>query len=621
MRTDEIEGYYTTAGRELRALPKPGSTFAGYQLLRAFPSGCTGATYLARGATAGGLHVLKILPFDAGTTSAFHESLRELALLLPGIRHRYSARIERVAAHEGLFYIVSEYFGGETDRVPTLEDMIAENPHGIGTNETALIAGQICSALAHLHERRTHLPPKHLLHMNLKPRNVMITRSNDTGAIECKLCDIGVMHLLDPARIPRLIQAWNDPRWRIPPEMKHHWKQEDCHLALLESYKHMSPEILAMCHLETLDERCDIYSLGVIIHRMLTGRYPSRPVTEDDLSALPQGTWRNIVLTCLAVSPGERFRNCRELAVNLPKATSLVTIEPLVKEHASRPESSHPVALGIDACQYPEDLARHVRHFAQKPLPSSADRFVNRIGMEFVRVPSGISLIGSPEHENERHEDERLHFVEITKDYHLQATAVTQAQWYEIMRTRPWMERRYTNLFRIVMREYVEIGPDYPAVYVSWDDAMKFINRLNRRERTGLYRLPTEAEWEHACRFGSFSPFYWGEAIDEDYCTYIENCWEAGIRHALEVAGKMPNSLGLHDMSGNVWEWCSDWYGEYPLFPALDPTGPQRGERHVLRGGSWYSTPRYCRSANRFRPDPTELSPNVGFRILREIRD
>ena len=152
--------------------------------------------------------------------------------------------------------------------------------------------------------------------------------------------------------------------------------------------------------------------------------------------------------------------------------------------------------------------------------------------------------------------------------------------------------------------------------YTSWDEATEFCKKISRKDRK-TYRLPTEAEWEYACRAGTTTRFYYGDdpgyALLGDYAWYSDNSDETH-----PVGQKTPNAWGLHDMHGNVWEWCADWYASdyYTYTDSLDPQGPDTGSHRVLRGGDWYGIARDCRSARRglFNPGATGIS--IGFRVV-----
>ena len=155
---------------------------------------------------------------------------------------------------------------------------------------------------------------------------------------------------------------------------------------------------------------------------------------------------------------------------------------------------------------------------------------------------------------------------------------------------------------------------DSPAVYVSWNDAQEFMRMLGDG-----YRLPTEAEWEYACRAGTSTVYSFGESgsdLDE-YAWYRKNAWDNGDYYAHIVGQKKPNGWGLYDIHANVWEFCSDSYGGYPSLWMTDPTGPSSGSSRVLRSGSWYAPPRNCNSAVRTNGSPTFSSQGHGFRVCR----
>jgi formylglycine-generating enzyme required for sulfatase activity len=249
---------------------------------------------------------------------------------------------------------------------------------------------------------------------------------------------------------------------------------------------------------------------------------------------------------------------------------------------------------------------------AKRPPRPDKKSFTNAIGMGFVYISPDTFLMGSPSSEKKRDSNERQHEVSLTKGFYLQTTEVTQEQWESVMGTRPWSGKRY-----------VRDGEHNPAVYISWNDCQQFIRRLNKRENTDKYRLPTEAEWEYACRANSTTSFSFGESdsILGDYSWYRNNAWNIGEKYAHAVAQKRSNAWGLYDMHGNVWEWCQDWYEEnYPSGHVTDPEGPTSGAERVLRGGSWINFAGSCRSAFRGRYNPGNRNfTHFGFRVARDL--
>ncbi len=166
-------------------------------------------------------------------------------------------------------------------------------------------------------------------------------------------------------------------------------------------------------------------------------------------------------------------------------------------------------------------------------------------------------------------------------------------------------------------------GENRPVETVSWDDAQRFIERLNELVPGGGFRLPTEAEWEYACRAGTTTAFWFGDQITPEQINYNGNFPYAGGRKGtyreatVDVKALPCNGWGLYQMHGNVWEWCQDWFGDYPSETVVDPTGPAEGGRRVLRGGSWFNRGRYARSANRSLVDPGCRCDFGGFRLAR----
>ena len=219
-----------------------------------------------------------------------------------------------------------------------------------------------------------------------------------------------------------------------------------------------------------------------------------------------------------------------------------------------------------------------------------------KTGITFILVEPGSFLMGSPADELNHEPDESQHRVTLTKAFYLGETEVTQAQWKRVMDGKN--PSRFSGDDRL------------PVEQVSWYDCQEFLRKAGEG-----YRLPTEAEWEYACRAGSSMRFCFGDEEEKlgEYAWFSDNY--GSTTHP--VGQRKPNSWGFLDMHGNVWEWCQDRYGAYPSGPATDPSGPTSGDPVVLRGGSWYYYPGHCRSANRpwFRPDYQNYF--VGFRAAR----
>jgi eukaryotic-like serine/threonine-protein kinase len=240
--------------------------------------------------------------------------------------------------------------------------------------------------------------------------------------------------------------------------------------------------------------------------------------------------------------------------------------------------------------------------YSQGKLPRS---FTNRIGMKFVLLPPGQFTMGSPNTEKGRGDDEIPRKVTFAKGLYVGIHTVTQEQWQALMGNKP---------------SYFKGANHLPVEQVSWHDCVEFCKKLRDLEKKP-YRLPTEAEWEYACRAGTTTPYHVGATLASGQAnyngTFVYGNGKPGIfREKTMPVGSFPaNSWGLHDMHGNVWQWCSDWHGGYHRMDLLDPQGPKAGKNRMQRGGSWGSHPIFCRAANRNFSDPDQRTEFVGFRV------
>ncbi len=261
--------------------------------------------------------------------------------------------------------------------------------------------------------------------------------------------------------------------------------------------------------------------------------------------------------------------------------------------------------------------------FGQQPK-----EITNSIGMKLVLIPKGTFTMGSPESEQvgelSRELDESQHEVTISQDYYLGVYEVTQSQYKKVMGENPseFQGGKVAMLRPQTGQLAKEIdSSNHPVEAVSWQDAVKFCQQLSElpeEKKAGrVYRLPTEAEWEYACRASSNTAFNFGKGV-RPFADLGDHAWfrDNSNKQTHPVGEKKPNAWGLHDMHGNVWEWCSDWYGEYPIGSATDPIGPGQGSYRVQRGGSWFFEPARCRSAYRVGLiPPSQHIDDTGFRI------
>jgi formylglycine-generating enzyme required for sulfatase activity len=249
-------------------------------------------------------------------------------------------------------------------------------------------------------------------------------------------------------------------------------------------------------------------------------------------------------------------------------------------------------------------------------VAQSPKEITNSVGMKLVLIPKGSFIMGSPASEKGRRgADETQHEVTLTNDYYLGVFEVTQAQYKKVMGENP-------SYF-----EGSKVPGDsnnHPVDCVKWEDAVAFCKKLSdlpeEKEVGRIYRLPTEAEWEYACRAGSKTTYYFHDdsRVLPINGWYIENSSKfrfEGRTHPHAVGQLNPNAWGLYDMHGNVKEWCIDWSDDYPKGAVSNPTGPSTGFHHVVRGGAYNSTSEECRCGYRDGENWPDAFPTNGFRI------
>jgi len=321
------------------------------------------------------------------------------------------------------------------------------------------------------------------------------------------------------------------------------------------------------------------------------------------------------VKQALSSRPERRFRNADAMRAMLEEDKPQGILQ--VPEAKSVTEVSSPD---------PESLK------AQAPSMDAPENFKLELSDEetlgMVWISPGEFVMGSPDQireggfmgfggnvvqksENGRYSGELQHKVTLTKGYWLGATEVTQGQWQSVMGSNP-------SSFK---------GSNLPVELVSWEDAMEFCRKLTERERAsgrlpeGLaYTLPTESQWEYACRAGTTTRYSFGDSEMQlkEYANY-EYTPRYGDKRTAPVGSFKPNAWGLYDMHGNVCEWCSDRYGDYPSGSVTDPTGANSGSLRVNRGGSWFSGARNCRSADRNWSAPGNRFDYLGFRLALSV--
>jgi len=348
-------------------------------------------------------------------------------------------------------------------------------------------------------------------------------------------------------------------------------------------------------------EPADVFGMGAALYALLAGRaaFTGKTPTEKLMATLqephePIRTFRpdvaeataKLLDCCLAKDPGARYPDAQALLEAL---------------QGCRQALVYPVAQAVQPVQ-PDDLENAetvpLAVQARQPVPP---RLVLDLGpfakLELVRIPAGKFLMGSTETEEGRSADETEHEVTISQSFYMGKYEVTQEQYEAVVGGNP-------SCFK---------GAKNPVEMASWAEAQEFCWKASAKTHR-VIQLPAEAQWEYACRAGTTTRFYSGDADSalDDVAWYYSNSDKA----THPVGQKQANAWGLYDMHGNVWEWCADWYGDYPAGAATDPAGPEKGARRVLRGGSWNIMPKSCRSARRLGFPHDDRYFHLGFRVV-----
>jgi formylglycine-generating enzyme required for sulfatase activity/predicted Ser/Thr protein kinase len=623
-----------------------GKTLGSYQVQREIGRGGMGVVYLAHEQSLGRVVAVKVLASrladDAAYVKRFGREARAVARLdHPNIVHALS-----VGEQDGLYYIAMQYVKGRS-----LAQFIREKSP-LEWRGALDITRQAAEALAEAHKHG-------IIHRDIKPDNIMV---DETGRV--KVMDFGL------ARATAASTKLTADGTQLGTPM------------------YMSPEQI---NGNPVDGRTDIYSLGVTLYEMLTGRPPFQADTPMALmyqithKPLPDVSKQNaavpdnvveLVAGMTAQDPGRRYPSAQALRsrlIDVLSGSSRVPERQIVPQAAmaldaqlrsdilelstglTASRSTHAVSSQAPASAQDEPstrvtigrrsvLAMLVVLFvllgvslwprgngggiAEAPVPAetpateppaeSSDigeltwrtkgegavlTLPGGVTVEMVWIPPGTFMMGSPPGEEGRADDEKQRKVTISKGFWMGKYEVTQAQWKAVMGSNP-------SDFK---------GDNLPVENVSWNDCQEFIKRLNAR-REGRFRLPTEAEWEYACRAGTTTPYHFGRTISTDQANYSGISDVTGKRvyrkQTTDVGSFEANAWGLCDMHGNVWEWCQDWFGDYSGSTVTDPTGATSGTARVLRGAGWGYGPLTCRSAYRGSGPPDNRSWDDGFRVV-----
>ncbi len=538
-------------------------------------TGGFGVTYRAREQPSGQSVAIKTLNSRIQQKSDFdkyQEKFLNEALCLAKCSHPHIVKVHKVFQHQGLWCLVMEYIAGE-NLGQYLED------RGVLSEEEGLrIVRQIGEALTAVHSQG-------FLHRDVKPLNILLRQ--DTG--DAVLIDFGLAREFTSG----IAQT-------------HTNQMTEC-FAPVEQYEKKAER----------GAYTDVYALAATLYVLLTAKLPvpARFRQEANIPLTPPKQHNprisdrvsEAILKGMALQPKDRPQTVREW---------LELLEPPLKKGAQG---------GILPTFQFEIVIVNRRGEITSRKRSQAQFFAENLGggviLEMVAISGGTFLMGSPKTEEGRYDDESPQHTVRVAPFFMAKYPVTQAQWKAVAAFPK------INIDLNPEPSYFK-GANRPVENVSWDEAVEFCARLAKK--TGkTYRLPSEAEWEYACRAGTTTPFHFGETITTDLANYNGSVTYAsepkGIyrQKTTDVGSFPPNGFGLYDMHGNVWEWCADtWHENYQGAPAGGSVWESGGNQdsRVLRGGSWDLSAVYCRSAPRFGSSAGYRHGYLGFRVVRGRR-
>jgi len=582
----------------------PGVKLGRYRIGKPLGRGSFGMVFEAVHSPSGESVALKVVPCFGGAESV----ARRLAVeyenqrLISDREYLLDIHFPEYAVHGGLEWLLLPM----ARAVKSLRTWLDETRGDLeGRLEDGLeYLRQACRGVGSLHNAG-------IVHMDLKPENILLMGSGITPEAspedERTPCGPAVLRVkVSGAGLTRHLRELDNANL-VPGRME----------ALIPYC--LAPERLTVARQKEVGPEADVYALGVMLYELLDGdppfdgtadevkrkhlKMPPPPIT----SGVPEYLVR-VAVNCLEKDPGQRPPNAHELEKLLSQGlgweTALLKISPEVQA------PSEAYVQSVQASLKTVTRAETTIETDRNRVPRPRDRchlnaegvWERRVQVEgvdflFVYVPPGAFTMGSPR--GVGHEDEQpRHPVEISTAFWLGKYPVTQKQWLAVMGANP---------------SGFQKGDDYPVEQVSWIDSQEFLEQLNKRQN-GSFRLPSEAEWEYACRAGS---------REDRYGPLDEIAWyDANSDKTTHPVGqKRPNRWGLFDILGNVQEWCQDWYdiSYYSASPTVDPTGPAAGANRVYRGGCWGRGADVCRAAARLYRTPAGKGMTLGLRLVLQV--
>ena len=633
-------------GRQIRS----GEVLAGqYRIVGEKPLGAGGMGEVWRGEDTelGTPVAIKVLPPMLARNEIAVTNLRKEAMIGRQLTHHNICRLYSFHTDGAMKFIVMEFVSGKT-----LQQMLMErDEHRLSLEELAPIARQLAEALDYAHtvtySDSSGRQVCGVLHRDIKPGNIMVTPDGTA-----KLMDFGIAREMHDTLTEVTGRTSQTPLYASPEQFcgKPVTAASDIYSLANVFYECLASQRLVTPHgdlawqiinrpyepLSSLPQYANDAMAAALAKdpqaRPATARAFAERLTGVATVPAPTPTLAAATLPAApaAAAPKSRAKLFIGLAAAVVVAGAAIAAaltlgsgrkdspaqpSPTPAVIASNNGTPSPTASGAAPTQMPEAAAASPTPVpAATPAPTAAaetlgKEFTNTVGMKFVRIAPGDFQMGSPATEAGRGSDESLHAARVNRPFYLGVYEVTQGQWKTVMSENPSQFKGDDNL---------------PVDSMSWHRAVEFCDTLSTREHR-KYRLPTETEWEYACRAGTTGAYYTGAGLTTGQANY-DGTFGAATQAAGENRNKTtpvgsfgPNAWGLYDMHGNVWEWCNNVYCAYGEEPPREPAGSKVAPFMSLRGGSWRSKAGDCRSACRYKDKSTAGSKNIGLRVLMEI--
>jgi formylglycine-generating enzyme required for sulfatase activity len=608
-----------------------GDQLGQYRVVHQLGRGGMGEVYEVEHGVLRRRYALKLLPAEFAQSTEALERFQLEAQVMANLEHPNIVRVDEFGETDGRYWLRMEIAEGvevEGERVHTLGEYVEEKGGKLSPGEAEAVFASILRGLAHAHS-------KGVVHRDLKPGNILLSLAPD-GGLHLKISDFGLVRLVgeDWVRSQAELSVRQSMSTGGVPTLAEAGAGSGTR-SLLGTYEYMSPE---QKRGEEATAASDVYAVGLMMYRLLTGKQLGARPPSHHVADLPKW-WDELVLTALEENPADRFADAARMLAVLERSNRGRAREEAERKVEAAQKAEAERKTNGAAEQKEEEERKERGRLAAERARTEAERQARReafratrmtegqpwivpgLGMEFVHVAPGLFRMGS---EDGGDDEKPLHGVDITRMFWLGTYPVTQSEYEDLMGCNP--SHFQDNV--VVKPGFLGLGREtakrsrgrHPVECVSWDDAMAFCKKLTERERAAgrlrdgyAFRLPTESEWEYAARGGAQSRgfTYSGSNDLKEVGWHDDN----SDNKTHPVGLKLPNELGLYDMSGNVWEWCRDWYGNYSAGAMPDPTGAGAGRDRVLRGGSWFYHASYCRAAFRFRLAPSSSFNNLGFRV------